>query len=90
MVLRIRALLTALYVHQVEYVIFGSMGAIAYGANILTGDLDICPATTPENRKTLAKCLRMLDARPHYDPPHNTIKEVMNWRVEPGHNRKSG
>lgn len=82
MVLRIRALLTALYVHQVQYVIFGSLGAIAYGANIVTGDMDICPATTGENLKAIANCLKMLDARPHYDPPYNSIEAVMSWKPD--------
>jgi len=83
MVLRIRALLTALYVHDVDYVIFGSLGAMAYGANISTADLDICPSTDTSNLKRLSHCLKMIDARPDYIPPHNTMQEVMNWHPEP-------
>lgn len=82
MILRIRALLTALYVHDVDYVIFGSSGAMAYGANIVTSDLDICPSTDKHNIKRISRCLKTIDARPDFIPPHNTMQEVMSWCAE--------
>ena len=40
----IEALLPSLARHDVRYVVFGSGGALLYGATIAPGDFDICPA----------------------------------------------
>lgn len=83
MVLRVRALLQALFRYKIDYVLFGSLGAIAYGANMTTGDLDMCPSTSTRNLKAIAQFLQDYHARPDYVPPHNSIEEVMAWQPEP-------
>jgi hypothetical protein len=56
-------ILRALAAHHVRYVVIGAIAAIAAGAPILTTDLDITPARSPENLERLALALRDLDAK---------------------------
>ena len=60
---RIALLLEVLDRHGVSFVIGGSVGAMAHGArDVLPGDLDIVPATSPENLSRLAAALAELGA----------------------------
>jgi hypothetical protein len=56
-------ILRALEAHHVRYVVIGAIAAIAAGAPILTTDLDVTPARSPENLERLALALRDLDAK---------------------------
>lgn len=49
--------------HAVEYVMVGALAARLQGFPRLTADMDITPATSPENLGRLASALRALDAR---------------------------
>ena len=60
---QLAALLEVLDRHGVAFVIGGSVGALAHGApNVQPADLDVIPATDPENLARLAAVLRDLDA----------------------------
>lgn len=61
--LRPRAILDVLERHGVEYVVIGGIGARMWGSPRHTDDLDICPATTRENKRRLAAALDELRAR---------------------------
>jgi hypothetical protein len=56
-------ILRALEAHHVRYVVIGAIAAVAAGAPILTTDLDVTPARSPENLERLALALRDLDAK---------------------------
>jgi hypothetical protein len=47
----------------VRYVVIGGMAATVRGSPTLTGDVDVCPAKTPDNLERLARALRALGAR---------------------------
>ncbi len=55
-------LLERLREHGVEFVVIGGIAGIAHGSPMLTRDLDICYARTPENYEALAAALRSLHA----------------------------
>ena len=60
---RIARLLEVLDRQGVRFVIGGSVGAMAHGAaDVVPGDLDIVPASSPENLSRLATALAELDA----------------------------
>lgn len=72
---RLAALLDALDDHGVEYVIAGSVAAMAHGApDVRPGDLDIIPATDADNLDRLAAALHTLGAEmgPEYG----------EWRID--------
>lgn len=54
-----------LYRHQIDYVLFGTVGLLVYGALVETGDLDICPALNQANLKRLGYLLDELGAWSH-------------------------
>jgi hypothetical protein len=56
-------ILRALEAHHVRYVVIGAIAAVAAGVPILTTDLDVTPARSPENLERLALALRDLDAK---------------------------
>ena len=58
----IGALLDALVVAEVEYVIVGGVAVFLHGAPMQTRDLDIVPRQTPENLDRLHALLGRLDA----------------------------
>ena len=63
------ALLAVLDDHAVAYVIGGSVGAMAHGApDVTPGDLDIIPATDPDNLARLADALAALGAELPVEP----------------------
>lgn len=65
---QIGRLLSCLTRNDVRFVIFGSAGALLYGAKIAPGDLDICPALDRRNLERLAKALAELEACPRIIP----------------------
>ncbi len=79
----IMSILKVLERHRVRYVLFGTVGAIAYGADLSPGDLDICPALDEGNLLRLAGALEELGARPKYNPPWNTREECDRWAPAP-------
>ena len=59
----VAGLLATLERHQVAFVVAGSVAAMAHGAHdVSPGDLDIVPATDPDNLRQLAAALQELDA----------------------------
>jgi hypothetical protein len=56
-------ILRALEAHHVRYLVIGAIAAVAAGAPILTTDLDVTPARSPENLERLTLALRDLDAK---------------------------
>lgn len=81
MLLKVKPLLEML--HQIQYVLFGALGAIAYGADLSTRDMDICFATDEINRQHIAELLRTINARPTFTPGWNTEEECEAWQPEP-------
>jgi hypothetical protein len=77
------AIFAVLARHAVRFVLFGSGGAAAYGANVTPGDLDICPDPAPENLRRLADALVELAARPRVIPGWTTTEERAAWRPIP-------
>ena len=63
------AILAALERHGVRYVLIGGIAAVTRGARLLTEDVDITPASEPENLERLAEALRELDAQIRIDAP---------------------
>lgn len=61
--LDLSALLGVLDEHQVAYVLIGGMAAVTHGSPFPTEDVDITPATSPENLTRLVAALDALDAR---------------------------
>ena len=57
-------LLSALDHRAVEYVVVGSVAALIHGVELEPGDLDVVPATDPNNLESLASALWDLEARP--------------------------
>lgn len=53
--------------HRVQYVVVGGYAAVLHGAQRLTRDIDVVPATTHENLIRLAEALRELGARVRTD-----------------------
>jgi hypothetical protein len=49
--------------HGVRYVVIGAIAAIAQGYPLNTSDLDVTPATDPDNLERLAAALMELEAR---------------------------
>ena len=53
----------ALEAREVRYVVIGGMAAVAHGMPWQTDNIDICPASSTDNLRRLAKALIDLDAR---------------------------
>jgi hypothetical protein len=49
--------------HDVDYIMIGGLAAAVHGSDLVTGDLDITPATGVENLARLSRALDQLDAR---------------------------
>jgi hypothetical protein len=56
-------ILEVLSAHAVDYVMIGGLAAAVHGSDLVTGDLDITPATGDENLARLSRALDDLDAR---------------------------
>jgi hypothetical protein len=60
-------ILEVLAAHDVEYIMIGGLAAAVHGSDLVTGDLDITPATGEQNLGRLSRALGRLDARIHTD-----------------------
>ena len=58
-----KRMVRVLATHEVSYILIGALAARLQGFPRLTADVDITPATDPENLERLAAALRELDAR---------------------------
>jgi hypothetical protein len=56
-------ILEILAAHDVDYIMIGGLAAAVHGSDLVTGDLDITPATGGENLARLSRALDELDAR---------------------------
>jgi hypothetical protein len=56
-------ILEVLAAHRVDYIMIGGLAAAIHGSDLVTGDLDITPATDDENLARLSSALDELDAR---------------------------
>jgi hypothetical protein len=56
-------ILEVLAAHGVDYIMIGGLAAAIHGSDLVTGDLDITPATDDENLVRLSRALDELDAR---------------------------
>jgi hypothetical protein len=56
-------ILEVLAAHDVDYIMIGGLAAAVHGSDLVTGDLDITPATGDENLARLSRALDELDAR---------------------------
>jgi predicted nucleotidyltransferase len=63
-----KAMLRALTVGGVRFIVIGGLAAQAHGSSSLTGDLDLCYERSPENLERLAAVLRGLAAVRRGDP----------------------
>lgn len=81
--LQVKNLLEVLHRHQVQYVLFGTIGAMAYGAELTTRDLDICFADDAANLQHIGAVLHEIQAKPTYTPGWNTLEFCELWQPEP-------
>jgi hypothetical protein len=56
-------ILEELAAHRVDYVMIGGLAAAVHGSDLVTGDIDITPATGNDNLARLSRALTDLDAR---------------------------
>ncbi len=56
--------------YEVKCVIIGGVAASLYGSSILTHDLDVCYARSPDNLKRLAAALQSVNAKLRNAPPN--------------------
>ena len=56
-------ILEVLAAHRVDYVMIGGLAAAIHGSDLVTGDIDITPATDDENLARLSSALDELEAR---------------------------
>ena len=61
--LRPKALLAALHLHEVEFVVIGGMSLAVHGYVRATKDLDVVPGPDRANLRRLAAALRFMDAQ---------------------------
>lgn len=76
----VEKLLTALVDRDVRFVLVGSVAATFYGFEVEPGDLDVTPATEPENLDRLGRLLLDLEAWP--------AEGFGRWVVQPDGERK--
>ncbi len=81
--LNVDTLICGLAPHHVRYVLFGTLGAIAYGADLATRDMDICPATDVANLRALADLLTEWGAKPRHVLGHTDEAACNAWTPEP-------
>ncbi len=68
----------------VAFVVVGSSGAALLGAELVPGDLDICPSPGAGNLRRLASLLREIGARPRVGVPGwVTEEEARAWQPTP-------
>lgn len=84
--LRPRAIVASLAKARVEWVLTGSVVLVAYGAELVPGDLDVTPALDEPNLARLGEILRDLGARPAYVPdwaPGPDLDRCAAWSPDP-------
>jgi hypothetical protein len=81
----VRALLGGAHAAGVDYVVTGSVAALAYGVPTEPRDLDIAPALDPSNLARIAELLREWGAKPHFDPDWEQVTEedCERWTPDP-------
>jgi hypothetical protein len=80
------ALLDLLERHRIVHVLVGSVAAMAYGVQLVPGDLDIAPGLEADNLHRLGGLLRDLGARPKYVPDWAAgpdRESCERWQPEP-------
>jgi hypothetical protein len=76
---RFLEILRTLNEHGVRYVVIGGIGAILWGSDHVTNDLDVCYERKPDNLKVLVASLRGLDAHLRGYPPG--LPEIIDERA---------
>lgn len=79
-------MLRTLREHEVDWIMSGSTVLALYGAPLSPNDLDVVPATGPENLRRVADLLTSLDSVPAHVPDWKqslSIQECHAWRPEP-------
>jgi uncharacterized protein (DUF952 family) len=77
-------LLERLAAREVRFIVVGSSGAALLGADVVPGDLDVCPAGDPANLSRLAAVITDLGARPRVAVPGwVTLEEAAAYVAEP-------
>ena len=81
------ALIKALAVHDVKWVLCGSQVLALHGADLTPNDLDVVPELSPDNLKRVAACLRDLDAVAAYldgwGGERGTLETCAAWCPDP-------
>ena len=77
------AVFTALAHYGLQYVLFGSVGFMAYGLQISNGDLDICIDSDEQNLHRLSMLLLELQAKPRFVPGWYAKEDCERWQPEP-------
>lgn len=78
------AMVRALASHRVECIIVGGVGAVLQGAPVMTYDLDVVHARTPENIDRLLTALQGLDAYYREHEPRR-LRPTAAYLGSPGH-----
>jgi hypothetical protein len=76
-------LFTALAHHGLRYVLFGSVGFMAYGLQTASGDLDICIDPDKQNLRRLSTLLLEVRAKPRSVPGWSEKEACERWQPEP-------
>ena len=76
-------LFTALAQHGLRYVLFGSVGFMAYGLQTASGDLDICIDPDEQNLRRLSRLLLEVRAKTRHVPGWTVKEACERWQPEP-------
>ena len=80
---RLVELLRVLRAHEVDFIVVGGMAAVIGGAPIVTQDVDVLRANTPENVERLLAALEELDAVLRGD--NRRLRPKASHLTGPGH-----
>ena len=78
----IESQLESLSRNDVRFVVFGSAGALLYGAHVRQGDLNTCPTLDLANLERLGRLLPEIQARPRIIPDWMTLEQSSAWSLE--------
>ena len=81
-----RAMLRQLRDAGIDFVLTGSVAAVAYGVAAEPNDLDIAPSPDSKNLSRLAEVLGAWRAKPHFEPgrwPEMAEEDCEQWTPEP-------
>ena len=79
------SILDVLLAEQVSFVLVGALAAVAQGAPLMTQDVDIVHARTPENLDRLMAALAKLNARYRGRPPEQPLPPDRRALATTGH-----